>query len=382
MFMDDEGQPFNPFSVGPSVNNKPYEYEIPSSPTYPPPVFATWPPPKELANRSISQGTLTKKEASEMKLVRSQRGEVALSKAINEEMAAAKQLAADERRIYAGREPKAHLSEARCRDNKSHDSVTTLLPVRDHRSKSSLMSQVDGVSTAASRKSVHSAVGPKMASNISVHSLASAQRMESNITLKQTKGTTDTTKSGHTEADHVSRAGAGAHQVNRYSRASLKSQTVAQQEDNVSRASVHQANKASIKSESSDLQANKTSRISIKSIDSANQADKISRISIRSQTGDNVPRTNIKKNNAVESMKRASLKELAESVKKELELSMQTTKSLAEKAALLSDRLKAGNEFKHNRFNSLDRGMYTTTEPLKRCREDRMAFWFKDAVIS
>lgn len=204
------------------------------------------------------------------------------------------------------------------------------------------------------------------------------------------------------------------HETDNKSRVSVKSKATDPQADNISRISakskakeINEDNKSriSVMSKANDRNTDNLSRVSVKS-NATNQADNRSHVSVRSKTKDqnedNVSRVSIKsktnedgadnvsvKSKANDSAaapvcfdgSRASVRDVAAYIKKEMQMSMTTTKALCEKAAQLSDRLRAGNELKHNRFHSLIR-MYTQNEPLKRCREDRMSFWFKDAVLS
>ncbi|EDW63789.1 uncharacterized protein [Drosophila virilis] len=446
MFVDDEGELFNPFSIGPAGSGERYEYKMPSSPTYPPPVFATWPPPKVPTNRSVSQCTFVKQAAAAMHNEQSQRGEVAISKAINEEMAASKQLAADERRIDAGGQSKTSLSNT---DPKGK-SVTTLMPVRERRasSPSSSMSRLSIALRATSKKSLNSQQSTakshvsqtpaKTASKMSANSYDSNKTLVPNTELKQLKGSLNITASKGSNAkdsDNVSRssrrADAGGHAKDAISRVSIKSQAEKLQADKISlrskasKAHADNVSRVTDQFKGSDYRADTVSRASVLSKTNDQRADNISRVSVKSKTSehpskagdhraDNISRISVKSKasghqadtvshhstaahagdyvsqsdgNKVEDKSQPktatepSLTEVAETVKKELEQSMATSKTLAKKAAELSERLKAGNQFKHNRFHSLIR-MYTNTEPLKRCREDRMSFWFKDAVLS
>lgn len=445
MFVDDEGELFNPFSIGPAESGKRYEYKMPSSPTYPPPVFATWPAPKVPTNRSVSQCTFVKQAAAAMHNEQSQRGEVAISKAINEEMAASKQLASVGERIDAGGQSKTTLSNTGPKEK----SVTTLMPVREHRasSPSSGLSRLSIALRATSKKSLNSQQSTakshvsqtpaKISSKMSANSYNSNQTLVPNTELKHLKGSLNITESKDSNAKHsdnVSRSSQRAdagHTEDAISRVSMKSQAEKFQADKISLRSkastVHADNASRVTAQfkASDYRADTVSRASVLSKAHDKRADNISRVSVKSKTSehpskagdhraDNISRISVKSKasghqadtvshlstaahagdyvsqsdgNKVEDKSKPNtsnnppLKEVAETVKKELEQSMATSKTLAKKAAELSERLKAGNQFKHNRFHSLIR-MYTNTEPLKRCREDRMSFWFKDAVLS
>ncbi|XP_032585033.1 transcription initiation factor TFIID subunit 1 isoform X2 [Drosophila mojavensis] len=518
MFVDDEGILFNPFSVGPPESQgQRYDYKMPRSTTYPEPVYATWPPPKQHTNRSVSQDSLVR--PGDVKAAKSQRGEVSISKAINEEMAAAKHFATEDGRINAGRQSRPDLSDK----GRGGNSMTVIMPVR----KGDAASRVSSVSVLAVEPSVAPSSKSRAKSKAGQHednesgSSHDRKRTESNITLtakpnfntsRQSNGAdnasqgyhrsgaggqhqddrsvqssfraeSDSFGSGRSRADNLSRVStrsrASEHQADNISRASVRSKAADRDGDIISRVSVRRAknydddnisrvsaksranadnishvsvrskaadrdadsiSRASVRSKANDPNADNISRASVRSKANDPNADNISRASARSRTKehnednisrisaiskakvnneDNISRASVKSkskdheednvsrvsgkskatdrggdNISVKSKgkdetdnpihfdgSKASIKQVADYVKKELQMSMTTSKELGEKAALLSDRLRAGNEFKHNRFHSLVR-MYTQNEPLKRFRDDRMSLWFKDAVLS
>lgn len=534
--LDDSGEAFNPFHIGPNNNGLRHDFKIPRTPTYPPPVYATWPLPKEHTNKSVSKGTLLaerQREADKAAGVKkSQMGEMTFSKAIKEEMAAAKRHAAEEEeRINAGR-----VSTGNSRSTMGSQDVETLLPVRPHRSASgsivdsrmsipsqksrtndstttlkssnnhmkpqrklresardrdmidpnlqrtnsvrsavsrgsrqpdkasrsshrsrdrkrageesseenmspdrlddnisrhSMRSSVDNQQDNVSRISLRSRAGDQQAGNVSTVSMRStrAAQQPDNVSNVLIRSTIDVqppdnisqislrSRMADPQPDNISRmsmrSGNDNPQPNNVSRMSIRSKRDDPQMDNVSR--------ISIRSKNEDQQADNKSRISTKSSQKGDMADNVSHVSTRSnkydQQGDNVSRisakstkldqqadnksqisTKSKKDNEgekqvdnvslvsktqmeIKEKPKRSVKEMTEEIQKELRTSMTTTKALYEKAATIGNRLRAGNEHKHNRFSSLIH-QYTITEPLKRCREDRISLWFKDAVLS
>ncbi|KAH8418811.1 hypothetical protein KR222_008004 [Zaprionus bogoriensis] len=417
MFFEDDGVLFNPFNIGPPENNGlQHDFKIPETPTYPPPVFATWPAPKEHTNKSVSQGTILAKEhaernAASLRNAKSKIGEMAFSKAINEEMAAAKRLAEDEdERINAGR------------NSVSSQPIQTLLPVRHHRSasKSSFPSQ------ASSRMIAETSDRLSRVSKVSNKDTNARPIIKNSQTARDTD-VIDMDLRSRGAASKGTRYGDNISQVSQRSRASARA-SQASTRDRAGEYQADQASRVSVRSHATDIsrasRGGNVSHVSKRSyhednlsMKSRNERNPLDNVSVRSKyepsrQPDNVSvrstrstrsqqpdtmsvRSKSERNQldnvsarlttsaSRQGMKKPelSLKEVAEKIKKELGASMTTTKSLYEKAALLSDRLKAGNEFNHNRFSSLIR-QYTNNEPLKRCREDRMSFWCKDALLS
>ncbi|XP_030246626.1 uncharacterized protein LOC115565559, partial [Drosophila navojoa] len=322
MFVDDEGILFNPFSVGPPESQgQRYDYKMPRSTTYPEPVYATWPPPKQHINRSVSQDSLAR--SCDVKATKSQRGEVSISKAINEEMAAAKNFATNDGRINAGRQSRVDLSEK----GRGGNSMTVIMPVR----KGAAASQVSSVSVldiepsvAPSRKSRAKSKAGQHEDNESVSSHA---RTESNITLtakpnlntsRQSNGAdnasqgyqrsgaggqhqddrsvqssfraeSDSFASGKARADNISRVSAGSrareHQADNIPRA--------RDTDMISRVSVRRANvydedNVSRVSAKSRANAHKIRNLSVRRQGKAadRDADNVSRASVRSKVND------------------------------------------------------------------------------------------------
>ncbi|KAL7726812.1 hypothetical protein ACLKA6_009572 [Drosophila palustris] len=395
MMFDDEGISFNPFLIGPPESAKRHEYKQPTYVTYPP--YATW--SKEHTNTSVSKGTILAKEDEERlrKLKRdgiyapskSQIGEVGYSKAIKEEMAAAKRLSPSDPRINAGKASKSGLSEAGSTATVGSGAVRTLMAVNPHRSASQASHVPSQMSTAKSTAS-RAKAGHRQSSQLSMRSHVT----DSNVTLKEAKQPIHTDVDTDLYNDNVSRASrksrAREYSGDNTSRRSVRSLHDANRSDEVSyisqgsarsKASVKQSDvlsRTSVVRPRADKDTN--SRVSMRSKTTEIQKENLSRIS---HTGDENKTDNapIKSESNILYKRRPSLKAVAESIQRELAKSMETTKSLSIKAAELSERLKAGNEFNHNRFHTLVR-QYTQTEPMKRCREDRMALWFKDAVLS
>ncbi|XP_017844273.1 uncharacterized protein LOC108600941 [Drosophila busckii] len=310
---------FDPFFVGPPNSGHRVEIKIPECPTYPPPVYATWPPPKEHTNKSVSQRSLASRKSVPGPVIyedaKSQMGEVAISKAINEEMAAAK-------RIDAGGQSKVTLSKP------STHSIKTLMGVRPQRSasKSSVATHVSNISKRSVRSRISSAksVASKSPSQQTMRSKAPSELQHSKKNFNLASGASDKASSMTLR----SKAGAVSHQ---------------------------QA-------------ADKQSRVSIKS--KASQYG--SKLSMR-PVGHN--------SSSIANNPEMPLQQRADAVRKELLLSIEKSKQLAIQAAELTARLKAGNEYKYNRYDSLIR-MSTMNEPNAKFRDDRMALWYKDAVLS
>ncbi|XP_030383147.1 uncharacterized protein LOC115630647 isoform X2 [Scaptodrosophila lebanonensis] len=132
MFNDEKNcEPFDPFNVGPPNFGQRVDFKLPCYPTYPPPVLSNIPPAKKPSNSVGFQDLQPKPSGattSSVKMARSQMGEVAISKAINEEMAATKQQAVDKRRIDAGGISQTELPHNNL-NAASHASIRTLLPI-------------------------------------------------------------------------------------------------------------------------------------------------------------------------------------------------------------------------------------------------------------
>ncbi|XP_034100045.1 uncharacterized protein LOC117565168 [Drosophila albomicans] len=370
MMPDDDGVFFNPFMIGPAECSQRNEYKQPAYVTYPPP-YATL--PKAHTNKSVSKGSFFVKQEKEgnINTSKSQLGEICFSKAIKKDMVAAKQLANglndDHERIYAGRASKTSKTQFEA------DSVRTLMPVRSKRSASE-------VSTTASEISAVKSTTDGKTSKLSLRSQAN-KNTDSNVTLKAAQK-----KSLHKDVDtdlyenvsHVTVRSSKREADNTSHHSMRSSRRGDHSVDNISRVSAK--SKASVVSRPKVHADTKLSRVSLKSKTTERQTENVSRISFAGDENrtDNI--TFMSKSHSV-SKSRPSIQEVAESIQKELAKSMETTRSLSIKAAELNERLKAGNEFKHNRFNTLAR-QCVQSEPLKRCREDRMALWYKDSVLS
>lgn len=396
-FDDDDGVLFNPFMIGPPETTKRHEYKQPTYVTYPP--YATR--SKEHTNKSVSNGTILAEEEKKRSMNRkrtesytaskSQLGEVGFSKAIYEEMAAAKRLSTNDRRIYAGGAPRTGLSKSGSKVSVGSGSVRTLMAVRSQRSTSQA-SQVPSQMSMAKSISSRAKAGDRQCSKLSLRSHVS-KPTESNITLKETKQPihTDLDTDVYNNVSHCSlRSRTREYSGDGTSRRSVRLENHSDKVSRVSRdsprsqASVNQTDKSSyeptITPKADNHHKSTNSQVSMRSKTTERQTENVSHISY---AGDENKPDNISiksKSNTLSKVK-PSLKEVAESIQRELAKSMETTKSLSIKAAELSERLKAGNEFNHNRFHTLVR-QYTQSEPLKRNREDRMSLWFKDAVLS
>ncbi|KAH8271099.1 hypothetical protein KR018_008278 [Drosophila ironensis] len=346
MFPDDlDLEPFDPFHVGPPNSGARSEFKIPTCVTYPPPVFEVKPDyvkaaKKQEALRQASGISLPKSEKSQF-------GEVAISKAIKEEMTLAKKQA---ERIDAGQVSKIKLGEdLRSKETiASQDSVQTLLPVRSKRgsqfivegqvntsetemSVASNTSKMSQISNKSSRVSQVSQVQKKhsMHNTLALKSILKGQKKS----LEKVEASVTTIKSKPSETGTL----------------------------------------RSVKSKASEKTlTSKQSNIEAKQVKS-----KISTISQKPQK--------------VESMaSKASLKSQAKvpvaaevpKKDKKMHFSSKTSlgKSLTEQAADLAHRLNAGNE-NFRRYNSVIRN-HSTNIPKKRNHGDRMTFWFSDAVLS
>ncbi|KAH8377612.1 hypothetical protein KR093_006229 [Drosophila rubida] len=414
MMCDDDGVFFNPFMIGPPEYSKRYEYKQPTHVVQPP--YATM--PKEHTNKSVSKGTFFAKQEREDKTAesRSQLGEICFSKAIKKDMAAAKQLANglndEDQRIYAGRAASAKVSEA----DLPADSVRTLLPVRSKRSQrsvsqasrtpSQLSDQHSSKSSVRSlhnkptdsnvtlmpqrKKPLHKDVDTDLYGHNSRSSVRSRTREYSGQHNTSYHSMTASARREDRHADKVSRVSARSHndrtdRTERTDRTDRNDRT--DRTDRIDRHS-HASVSSRYKLDNDQLQSdNKNSRVSLRSKTTERQSESVS-LSVISRERDERKtnhktdsKSKSKSHRAKRSDSRPSIQEVAESIQRELIKSMETTKALSIKAAELNERLKAGNEFKHNRFNTLAR-QCIQNEPLKRCREDRMALWRKESVLS
>ncbi|KAH8263631.1 hypothetical protein KR044_011767 [Drosophila immigrans] len=366
MMVDDDGVIFNPFMIGPSEYSQRYEYKQPTYVTYPP--YATL--PKEHTNKSVSKGTFFAKKdknGESCATSRSQMGEMCFSRAIKKDMAAAKQMSNglnDEgERIYAGRAMQTSEKDF------ANDALKTIMPIRSKRSLSQDSNTASSISAVKATTSLHT-------SRLSVRSHVSKDT-DSNVTLKPVHKDVDTDL--YDNASHASQRSTTREPST--DKISHHARRKDHQADNVSHVSTRSqsSQKHSQTSVKPKLDGDiKNSSVSVRSKTTERQTENVSRVCLAG--GENQP-YNLSIKSKSRSQSPQSIEEVAESIQKELAKSMETTKALSLKAAELNERLRAGNEFNHNRFNTLAR-QFVQKEPLKRCREDRMAFWYKDSVIS
>ncbi|KAH8240775.1 hypothetical protein KR026_005048 [Drosophila bipectinata] len=345
MFPDEfDNQPFDPFNVGPPNSGLRLDYDIPTCCSYPPPVFVAKPEYVKAAREQKallagSQASLSR--SSKLKADPSQIGEVAISKAINEEMTLAKKQAAaihENARINAGRESKVNVSQDEAVSVK--DSVRTLLPVKSKRqtsgegevqsseSDSSVGSKVSQISYKASRISQ---AGSATASSTT---LIPKSILKNPISFKDAVRSTISMKSKVSATDHLK------------PRASERSTRSHTSQKNVEAT----ASNATIKNSIVSLRKDK---------------ETASKASIKSKTSEATSRIGLKENfNKLTQNSESSI-----------------GKSLTEQVADLADRLNAGNEPNFRRYDSVLRN-HSISEPKKLNHGDRMTFWFSDAVLS
>ncbi|XP_034668071.1 arginine/serine-rich protein PNISR [Drosophila subobscura] len=377
---DIDCEPFNPFNVGPPNSGQRMEFKIPTSPTYPPPVFAILPQDK--------QGYI-KRSISHLKLGHSKIGEVAVSKAINEEMAAAKQQAAaldDEQRFDAGgisklRLPNSKSSMDSTSKGQSKVSVETLMPVRSQRQAKSRSTSGSSVSAEASEVSRSSASKRSKKSQSSIASKRSQSSSPSKSSAAASLGRTLSRASSKFNPPSTT-----ASSVTLTSKLATEHAKV----ESVKASSSKEMSKLSLKSmtgkkSSGTLSArSRASKTIEKPTETA--SDNLSQHSVQSKTKDAVLKS--KKNESTATLKskaapsKASLKakvKPANQMKSVKTLAEET--SLIDQAAKFTERLKAGDEENFRRYSSLMNN-YSRRVPEKLFREDRMSFWFQDAVLS
>ncbi|XP_068142969.1 uncharacterized protein [Drosophila tropicalis] len=296
---------FNPFSIGPPDGNASLNIKIPTCPSYPPPVHAVTPKIKVHTNRSVSQASMPEMQLNlaEMKGAKSQIGEVAISKAINEEMAAFKQLATatshEHQRIHAGGGSEMNLPHNMTKDGSDTVSLQTLMPVRvcsnsskDSRmsvmgkgfaSKSSVRSKVSGKShvsdvTEASKGTQAVWLKSQGDSNFDLESTHSAKAVISNLSkaikdsrhsLKSSLAKSKITSEG-TLAAKVSKRSSLSKSSNVSQEASAKSDKMSTKISMHSNASKPTKSNVTIKSRATLKSSKKSSNISIKSSDNKN----------------------------------------------------------------------------------------------------------------
>ncbi|SPP82222.1 uncharacterized protein LOC117584541 [Drosophila guanche] len=376
---DIDCEPFNPFNVGPPNSGQRVEFKIPTSPTYPPPVFAIMPQDKQgYVKQSISQESAP---ASRLKLGQSKMGKVAVSQAINEEMAAAKQQAAaldDEERFDAGGISKLRLPNSKSNidstsKGQSKVSVKTLLPVRSQR-------QAKNGSTSGS------SVGAK-ASKVSRASTRSRVSTGSSIKSRSSSASKQSKKSQSSNAQSSTAASLGRSSSRACSKLNPRSTTDSSVTLTSKLAKQHSKVESVKASSSKDVsRSSRTSKTIEKPTERA--SENLSQHSVQSKTKDatsTVPKS--KKNESSATLKskiassKASLKDKvkpANKIKSVKTLAEET--SLIDQAAKFTERLKAGDEDNFRRYSSLMNN-YSRRVPEKLFREDRMSFWFQDAVL-
>ncbi|KAI8043325.1 uncharacterized protein LOC128261345 [Drosophila gunungcola] len=351
MFPDDfDVEPFNPFNVGPPNSGARSEFKIPTCVTYPPPVF--------VAQRAYSQeavGSASKKSLSrdsKPKLGQSQLGEVAISKAINEEMAVAKRQASaihENGRIGAGGVSKEKLVE----DAKSKASLRTLMPVRSSRQASG-----DGRSKS-NPSSLDSSVASK-ASSADKPSQASISSKASNISQTSSSSAKLTPK-------YILKSPRPLELEKTESKVSHKTSEVISVEDR------------SFKPQKSDSgsQGSLVAKPS-KSVSQDIQKDEATPSELGSKSAKTASSIAITKPKVNNSSVLPESKDGPLYIQSETALSYR--QSLNQQAAEMAGRLNAGTE-NFRRYNSVARN-HSIAVPQKLSQGDRMTFWFSDAVLS
>ncbi|KAH8249222.1 hypothetical protein KR032_007423 [Drosophila birchii] len=316
-------EPFNPFNVGPANSGARSEFKIPTSVTYPPPVFVAKP---EYVKAAQEQAALISGSQGTVMSTRSKHGGVAMSKAINDEMSVAKQQAAaihetdriDEHVKVKIKQPLA------AKKMESKASIRTLLPVKTNR----LVSGAKNAKKTTSGGSV--SVKQRKSSKVEIASKAS--KISSKLDTKSLKPFEPAKMSFSSIKSNVSETSTESYS----SEETLKSD----------------------KSETSTRHSVKSSKTTVKSVKSAKSAkEAASKVTVKSQA----------------SVKQVSNAPISES-------SLSYGKPLTEQAADLAYRLNSGNE-NYRRYNSVARN-HSTTVPMKLSEGDRMTFWFNDAVLS
>ncbi|XP_017011928.2 uncharacterized protein [Drosophila takahashii] len=360
MFPDDyDVEPFNPFNVGPANSGARSEFKIPTCVTYPPPVFVAKP---EYSQSSAEEQSESLARESRSRLGQTTKlGEVAISKAIKEEMTVAKKQAAaihEKDRIDAGGVSKMKLTE----DSVAKESLRTLMPVRSSRQASG----EGGAQISASDLSVASKTNSvTKRSQASIEAKASkTSRGKSEVTNKSFSNTTLTPKSilkspKNSELENVSTS-------------TIKSK--------VSETGTHSSNNS------------KTERSPSKLSQKSKKADSVSQQSIKIEVkNQEQPASDPISKNVKETASNAQIKSRSNmsSVLPESkdgpsyilsETALSYRQSLNQQAAEMADRLNAGNE-NFRRYNSVARN-HSIAVPQKLSQGDRMTFWFSDAVLS
>ncbi|XP_017043752.1 LOW QUALITY PROTEIN: uncharacterized protein LOC108089756 [Drosophila ficusphila] len=375
MFPDDlDLEPFNPFNVGPPNSGARSEFKIPTCVTYPPPVFLAKP---EYLKSAEGGSKASLYRDGKPKLDQSKSGEVAISKAINEEMAVAKKQAAaihEKDRIDAGGVSKVKLAEeSRSQDAVSKGSLRTLMPVKSNRQSSgegknnSSKSELSVASKESSAsKSSRASIATK-ASKISQAASVVSNTSSSNASLtpksilKPTKSIEAAKASSTTIKSKVSET---ASKIS--TKSSVNSKTkVADSKRSLKQQKSDSISQRSVKSKTSDAETLGSKKEDAKEETSSKKgkedptSDKIRSITYNSKV---LPES----------------KDGPSYIQSESALSYR--QSLKEQAAEMADRLNAGNE-NFRRYDSVVRN-HSIKVPQKLSHGDRMSFWFSDAVLS
>ncbi|KAH8353070.1 hypothetical protein KR084_008674 [Drosophila pseudotakahashii] len=360
MFPDDyDVEPFNPFNVGPANSGARSDFKIPTCVTYPPPVFVAKPEYLQASAESLAR-------QSNPKLGKTKLGEVAISKAIKEEMAVAKKQAAaihEKDRFDWGGVSKMKLTE----ESAAKDSLRTLMPVRSNR-------QASGEGRTQVSASLSSVVSK--ANSVTKRSQASIEaksskisRARSEITNKSSSNTTLTPKS-------ILKSPKPSGSENQQSVSTIKSKVSEKNSETGTLSSTH----------------SKTEECPSELPQKSKKADSVSQQSMKIELKtQEQPASDLISKNAKEAASNAKIKSrsnmsgvLPESkdgpsyIQSETALSYR--QSLNQQAAEMADRLNAGNE-NFRRYNSVARN-HSIAVPQKLSQGDRMTFWFSDAVLS
>lgn len=417
MLGNSENETFNPFNVGPPNYGRRLEIKIPTCPTYPPPVYAVIQPFTHAKTNSVSESSLCKPEkekdldpeSNHIRKTRSKIGTVEISKAINKEMAASKQLATSnsgDERIDAGGISKTKMA----RTTDSHGSLKTILGTMSRRfqmsskvrsnSKVSIDSRTSEISKSTlqsmrSTVSHLSAGATSVGSRVSGSSKKQVESSKSKETnhLNASQTTVDSRLTSKSKTSVPSRRQTPSQlsvaKSNVPSQASVMSQAMFVSDKPSSRQAASQCSVASTPGYStSKVNTSRpiervTSKASVKKTASA-VTIKPSKKSVKS----------IKSIKSVKSVKNVTsreqmLNERAEKISEELKASEETSqkakeqiaKTLEEQVADQQNRLKAGHENHFPRFDALIHS-YSKTEPQRYCRDDRMSNYLMEAVLS
>ncbi|XP_016963251.1 uncharacterized protein LOC108033437 [Drosophila biarmipes] len=369
MFPDDfDVEPFNPFNVGPPNSGARSDFKIPTCVTYPPPVF--------VAKPEYAQEELLARE-SKPRMGSTKLGEVAISKAIKEEMAVAKKQAAaihEKDCIDAGGVSRTKLTkDSRSKEAVAKESLRTLMPVRSSRQASGEGRANFQVSTSDSSVASKVSSVPKQSQARIEAKASKTSRTRSAVSNKSSSNTTLTPKSilnspNPSETVKVSFS-AGKSKVSNKSSETGTQRSVKSKEES--------ASEASVKPQKTDSASQQSTRAESQDSQKTNSQDQLASdlISKNAKTAASeakvISRTNV-------SSVLPESKDGPSYIQSESALSYR--QSLNQQAAELADRLNAGNE-NCRRYNSVARN-HSITVPQKLSQGDRMTFWFSDAVLS